>query len=385
MPEEKESGKKRRYVIYGIYDSSRQPFLTRINDFLIDNAKVPLEEKAYFFHLLAVMIDAGIPLLQALKMLAKRTKSERFRRVLNTVAFNVIQGKKFSQAMSSFPDVFGEMELGIIRSGEATGNLDKMLFRLSEQLDKTHALQLQLVTASIYPIAVLLVLVVVSSGMLVWVVPGMTSLLVEAGLEQSEFPFATRLLIAISAVLTSFWWLIISLIVIGYLIFRAYIGSESGKFKWDLFKLKVPVVGVLLRKILVLRFVSTLGILIEAGIPVIQALKIIATSLNNELYRLKTWEVIARVQQGRKISSSLMDAPFLFDETITQMLAVAEKTAAIGTISKKVAAHYDREISNSLKRLTSLLEPVMIVLVGVTVALLALAILTPIFRLSELV
>jgi type IV pilus assembly protein PilC len=149
--------------------------------------------------------------------------------------------------------------------------------------------------------------------------------------------------------------------------------------------LKFPVIGVLLRKVYVLRFISTLGILVESGLPVIKSLEIIAQSLSSQLYSLKTWEVISRVKNGEKISGALMDTPFLFPETVTQMLAVGEQTASMGKISEKVAEHYDREIDHSLKRLMSLFEPIMIVLVGVTVAMLALAILTPVFKLTTLV
>ena len=257
--------------------------------------------------------------------------------------------------------------------------------KLSDQLDKTHELQMKLVTASIYPIAVMVVMVLVAAGMLIWVVPSLTSLLTEAGLPEESFPFATRLLIGMSSFVANFWWAILFALVIGFLVFRIYSQSDNGKFKWDLFKLKLPIIGTLLRKVLVLRFVSTLGILIESGLPVVQALQIIATSLNNELYRLKTWDVIAKVQQGQKISTCLADAVFLFPETVTQMIAVGEQSASIGQISEKVGVHYDREIDNSLRRLTSLFEPIMIVLVGFTVAILALAILMPIFQLSQLV
>ncbi len=382
---QKKSGKAKRKVIYGYYDSAAQPLWTRIDDFMIDHSRVPLEEKAYFFHLLAVMIDAGIPLVQSLQILSNRTNHERFRRILDTIVFSVAQGKKFSEAMARFPDVFGDMETGVVKSGEAAGNLDKMLFRLSEQLDKSHDLQVKLITASVYPLVVLLTLIVVASGMLVWVIPSLVGLLKEGGLAESDFPPATRALIGISNVIQYYWWALISGAVVAYLLFKIYKQSDNGRYKWDLFRLRIPVVGTLIRKVLVLRFVSMLGILFESGLPVIQSLQIIATSLNSELYRLKTWEVIGKVQQGQKISESLADSPFLFPETVSQMIGVAEKSASVGLISEKIAAHYDREIDNALKRLTSLFEPLMIILVGVTVAILALAILTPIFQLSSLV
>ncbi len=381
----KSAPKKRREVIYGVYDGRSQPLLTRIEDFMIDHSRVPLQEKAYFFHLLAVMIDAGVPLIQSLQILANRTNNERFYRVLITIAFNVIQGKKLSEAMARFPEIFGDMEVGVVRAGEAVGNLDKMLFRLSDQLDSMHELQMKVMTASIYPIAVLCVLVVVGAGMLIWVVPSLLNLLKEGGMKESQMPFATQLLLFLSTALSNFWWLIIIAVIILYLIFKVYVSSENGKYRWDLFKLKLPVIGPMIRKIMVLRFISTLGILIESGLPVIQALTIIATSLDNELYRLKIWQVISRVQVGDRISAALGDESFLFPETVTQMLSVAEQSAAIGSVSAKLGAHYDKEIDNSLKRLTGLFEPIMIVVVGLTVALLALAILTPIFGMSQLI
>jgi len=377
--------KKRRKVIYGIYDAASQPFWIRIDDFLIDHGRVPLQEKAYFFHLLAVMIDAGIPLIQSLKILANRTKNERFRRILDTVTYNVSQGKRLSEAIARFPDVFGDMEVGVVKSGEAAGNLDKMLFRLSEQLDKSHDLQVKLVTASVYPLVVLATLIVVAAGMLIWVIPSLVGLLKEGGLAESDFPLATKILITLSSIFQNFWWLILFVMIISYLMIRIYKASDNGRYKWDLFRLRLPVVGTLIRKVLVLRFVSMMGILFEAGLPVVQALQIIATSLSSELYKLKTWEIIAKVQQGDKISTSLSESSFLFPETVAEMIGVAEQSASIGLISEKIAVHYDREIDNSLKRLTSLFEPLMIILVGVTVAILALAILTPIFQLSSLV
>jgi type II secretory pathway component PulF len=183
----------------------------------------------------------------------------------------------------------------------------------------------------------------------------------------------------------SYWWALLFGIILAYLLFHVVVSTENGRYRFDIFKLKIPVVGTLIRKVLVLRFVSMLGILIEAGLPVVQALSIVAISLNNEIYRLKVYQVISRVQQGEKISASLMDTPFLFSETIVQMLAVGEQSASIGLISSKIAKQYDIEIDNALKRVTSLFEPIMIVFVGFSVALLALAILTPIFRLSQLV
>jgi type II secretory pathway component PulF len=220
---------------------------------------------------------------------------------------------------------------------------------------------------------------------MVFVIPSLIDLLKQGGLTEEEFPIMTRVLLAISSFLINYWWALLIGFAVLYFLFKIWKESEAGRYSWDIFKLKLPIIGELLKKVYVLRFISTLGILVESGLPVIKALEIIAQSLSSQLYSLKTWEVIARVKNGEKISGSLMDTPFLFPETVTQMLAVGEQTASMGKISEKVAEHYDREIDHSLKRLMSLFEPIMIVLVGVTVAMLALAILTPIFKLTTLV
>jgi type IV pilus assembly protein PilC len=287
--------------------------------------------------------------------------------------------------MARFPEVFTEAEIGVIRAGEAAGNLNRMLFRLSDETEKSHELQLKLISAATYPVIILITLIAITIGMIVWVVPTLTNLLLEGGLTEEQFPFATKLLLSISSGLKNYWWLILLVLLLAYGIYRLYKSTHAGRFQIDYAKLRIPVVGNLVRKVLVLRFVSLLGILTESGLPVLKTLQIIGGSVNNALYRTKTFEVVKKVRAGEKISENLMDAPFLFPETVTQMLNIGEVSASLGSISTKIAKHYDREIDHSLRRLTSLFEPIMILFVGLIVALLALAILMPIFDLTTLV
>ena len=373
---------QKQEVIYGLYDSSKQSMFTRINDFLIDHSSVPLAEKVNFFQLLAVMLDAGTSLIQAMKILSSKSQNERFKRVLNTVSFNLVQGKKLSDAMSRFPEVFGDMEMGVVKAGEAAGNLDKMLFKLAGELEKRQSLQTKLITASVYPVAVLGVLAVVGVVMMIWIVPGLISLLKEGGMSEQDFPLLTKLLIAASAILANYWWALIIIAGILVAMFKVYTGSPNGKYKWDIFKLKIFIVGDLMRKVLVLRFVTNLGILVEAGLPLVNVLQIIATGLNSEPYKLKMWDVIAKVQQGQKISEALGNDEFLFPDIVVEMIAVGEESASVGLIAEKIGIQYDREIDNELKRLTSLFEPLMLVFVGICVAVLVIAVITPIFQLS---
>lgn len=374
--------KKVDTVIYGVYDSSSQGIFTRINDFLIDRTKISLKDKSYFFHMLAVMVDAGIPVVQAVKALAGRSQNRRFQRVLNTIVYNCESGSNLNESMSRFEDVFDEAEIGIVRSGEATGRLDIMLFKLSEQLDKKHDLQMKLWGAAVYPIAVLAVLILVSIGMLVWVFPTLLNLLKEGGISDDALPLPTRMLITIQSGLVNYWWVILILGFSGYGLFNVFVKSDYGAMSWDYWKLKIYIVGTLSRKVYVLRFVSLLGLLIESGLPVIKSLKIAGSSLSNRVYKAQVQEIIDNVRVGGKISETLESSEFLFPPEVTQMLRVGEKSATLGTISQKISVQYQKEIDNSIRKLSSVFEPFMILFVGLFVALLALAIMAPIFNLS---
>jgi len=381
----KKETRKKETVIYGIYDNRNASVFTKIDDFLIDHTKISLKDKAYFFHLLAVMVDAGIPVLQALSVLSGKTENRRFQRIINTLAHSTKTGNSLSDSMARFPDVFSDAEVGVVRAGEAAGNLNRMLFRLSDQIEQSHELQIKLMTAATYPIVILITLIAITIGMMVWIVPTLLNLLVEGGLSESEFPIATRVLLALSGFISSWWWAVLLFVMISFGVYRVYKSTEVGNFQTDYFKLRIPVIGQLIRKVLVLRFISLLGILLEAGLPVIKSLQIIGASINSAPYEAKTREVIKRVTEGEKISENLRNSPFLFPETVTEMINIGESTASVGSISEKIANHYDREIDHTLRRLTSLFEPIMILVVGTIIALLALAILMPIFTLTEIV
>lgn len=372
-------------VVYGVYNNANKGLGVKIMDFFIDREKVTLREKSYFFHMLAVMVDAGVPLVQTLKSLARRGKSQRFKRVLNTVAYGVEHGESLSGALRRFGEVFTETEVGVVESGEATGRLAAMLFKLSSQLDRQHDLHLKLWGAAVYPISVLIVLLLVGAGMLIWVFPNLIHLLEEGGIARSSLPLATKFLLAAQTFFTEFWWLALIIVFSVYGLFLAYARSDSGAIGWDAMKLRMPILGSLLRKYYVYNFVSLLGILIEAGLPVIRTLKIVADAMSNRVYRLKLQVVIENVTQGVKISEGLRDSDFLFPDEVVEMLAVGEASASLAKVSEKVSDQYQREIDNSLKKMSSVFEPLMIVVVGVLTALLALAVMSPIFDLTAVV
>lgn len=370
-------------VVYGIYNNEGKGMFERLNDFLIDHSRITLKDKSYFFHMLAVMVDAGIPVVAAVKSLAVRTQNKRFSRVLQTISYNCEHGATLSQSMMRFEDVFDEAEVGIVKSGEATGRLDMMLFKLSSQLDSQHELKMKLWGAAIYPIVVLSVLVLVALGMLIWVFPTLLSLLTEGGVNAGDLPLPTRILIRLQSIVVNFWWLILLVLAGGYGLFTMYISTSYGATRWDYLKIKIPVAGGLIRQVNSLRFVSMLGLLIDSGLPVISSLKIVGNSLKNRLYKLKVQEIINNVKKGEKISESMRDSEFLFSPELTEMLHVGESSASLGKVSQKVGAQYEREIDNSLKKIASVFEPVLILFVGLFVGLLALAVMSPIYNLGS--
>ncbi len=376
---------KKDEVVYGVYNNTNKSLFTRINDFLIDRQKVTLRDKAYFFHMLAVMVDSGMPLVEALNSIAPRVENLRFRRVLKTIAFNAEHGSTMSDAMVRFEDVFDEAEIGIVRAGEATGRLDKMLFKLSAQLTRSYAINSKLWGAAVYPIVVLCVLLLVATGMLLWIFPTLLGLLEEGGISGETLPLATRVLIGIHASIVNYWWLMLIVILIIYGTWKLYTASDYGAAAWDAKKLKIPIIGKLARSVNIWRFVSLLGILITSGLPVIKALKIDGGAIENKMYKLKIQEIIDGVRKGRKISDCMSDSDYLFPSEVKDMVRVGEISASLGNVSEKISSQYEMEIENKIDRLMAIFEPVMILVVGLFVGLLALAIMAPIFNLSNAV
>lgn len=370
----------REEFIYGVTNRAGRTLAQRINDFFVDHSKVPGKEKAYFFELLATMLKAGIPLNRSLQILVTRTENLRLRRVTATLSYELEHGRPLWQALDRFPDVFDETERGMVQSAEAIGNLENILFKISSSLERRNRLYMRLKSALVYPITVFVSLLVGAVVMLIYVVPRIEEIFKGSTI---ELPITTRVLLGSSVVLANYWWMLLILLIFGFIGFHVYTNSEEGRFSWDFRKLKIPFAGSILRKMAVLRFVDMLGLLIESGLPINKALEFVASAVGNEVYRIKTYDALGAIQEGRKLSSVLSTAPFLFPETVTNMIAVGEQSASLGELSGKIGAHYEREINHTLKNLTTVAGPVLILIIGVAVAFFAIAVLSPIFSLTS--
>lgn len=368
--------------IYGVTNRSSRSFTQRINDFFIDHSKVPLKEKAYFFELLGTLLRAGIPLNRALKILTGKTENPRLRRIIATLSYEIEHGRPLSASFDHFPETFEETERGVTRSAEAVGNLEQMLLKTADNLDRRAELIMKLVSAAIYPALVLVALIVGIAVMFIFVVPKIRDIFTGSAL---ELPLPTQILLGLSEFVEHQWWLVAIIVIFAIVGWHLYTHSEDGHFAWDFRKLRIPVLGALFRKIFVLRFVGTLGLLVESGLPINQALAFVAGTVGNEVYRVKIFEALARVQEGEKLSAVLAEAPFLFPETVNNMIAVGEQSASLGDITLKLEQHYQREIDHSINKMTNLFGPVLVVFIGLAVIFFALAVLSPIFSLTEAV
>jgi len=378
----KESKVKDEKVVYGVYDAQKQPLFVRMNDFLVDRSRVNLREKSYFFHLLGVMLDSGVPILKALQVLVNKVENPHFRRVVNTLAYDVEHGRKFSDAMSKFPDVFDDADVGVVKSGEAVGNLNQVLFKLSKQQESLYALYLKVKGALVYPITVLAALVVALWVVMTFVIPKLSEFFSESGV---SLPWMTLAVLAVSDFVANYWWVLIIVFLLFFSIWSFYVNTKFGKLRWDRFKLNMPIFGDLIKKATLSKLLRMLSVLIHSGLPINKTLAILSDASGNQLYKIKLNDVKKAVERGEKISESLADTPFLFPETVTQMLQIGEQSASLSKTAEKVADHYEMEVEHAVKNMTTAMEPIIIVLVGVAVAVVAISILGPIFSLSDIV
>lgn len=369
------------YIVYGVYDSSAQPFSVRFRDFWVDRSRVPVQEKAYFFHLLATMLDAGIPIVRSLQILSKKTRHERFQRVLNTMAYDVERGQKMSQSMQKFTDVFNDSERGVVRSGETIGQLPKLLFRLSDQSSRLESLAMKIRSAMTYPLVVLLALLASLTLMITWVIPKISVFFTEANV---DLPFLTRAILAISSFVSQWFFLLFFGAFLLGLMLWFYVQSEEGRARWHLFLLRFFITGDLIRKRNVAQSIEIMSLLLDGGVAIHEAIAIAAEAAPNIHYRRFLMELKQSVERGESLESKLKEVPFLFPETITAMIAVGETSGQLTLIAQKLARHYEEEIEYSLARMTTLLEPLVMLFTGLLVGLFALAILGPIFSLSSL-
>jgi general secretion pathway protein F len=343
--------------------------------------RIKPQETAVFTRQLATLLKAGIPLAESLAALIDQVENPRVKEIVTDVRRRVNEGSSLAAAMGAHPKMFEELYINMVRSGEAAGNLDDVLFRLADFADNQIALKSKILSALLYPI----IMVVVGTGimivLMVVVVPQITQLFADM---DKALPWNTEMLIALSGFLGEYWWALLFGGVLGAIVFRHWKKTPKGKKRWDGFRLKVPLFGDLSRKVAISRFGGTLGTMLSAGVPLLRALEIVKNVLGNAVLEEVIDSSRESIKEGEPIASPLQRSGH-FPPLMVHMIAVGERSGQLETMLGNVAQAYQNEVEMKLSRLTTMLEPIMILVMGGAVAFVVFSILMPILQMNQMV
>jgi type IV pilus assembly protein PilC len=343
--------------------------------------RISLKEVAVFSRQFATMINSGLSLLRSLYILAEQTENKALASVVNQVRMDVEKGSSLSQALAKHPKAFNRLYVSMVRAGEIGGALDSVLLRLADTIEKQVELRRKVKSAMTYPVVVAALVLVIVTAMLLFVIPMFENIYKELG---GSLPAPTQFLINISKVIRKWWWAIFILEIGGAIFFKRWINSEEGRKKWDAIKLKVPVFGKLVRKTALARFSRTLSALVRSGVPILESLDIVAETSGNNVVAEAVWDTQTAVKNGEPLSKRLEDHP-VFPPMVVQMMAVGEETGALDEMLDKIADFYDQEVEATVDALTSLIEPILIVVMGVCVGGMIISLYLPMFNVIKLI
>ncbi len=343
--------------------------------FIGKNRGVSLKTIAVFNRQLSVMFNAGLPITQAIGILANQQKDKFFQGVLTEVRKDVEAGTNLSNAMKKHPKVFNELYTSMIQAGEASGNLDTILLRLSQYVENMNKLVGKVKSALAYPIGVLIIALILTSVLLWKVVPVFTDMFTQMG---AELPLATQIVVGASNFMISNFFLMVIILVVAIFAFRAYYNTFKGRRVIDSIKLKIWVFGDLLTKVAVARVTRTLATLLTSGVEIIESMTITAKTASNSIIEDAVLKSRASVQEGKPLWESWEDTK-RFPYMVTQMVAVGEQTGSLSTMLGKVADFYDEEVDQAVSAIVSLMEPLMILILGGLVGGVVVAMYLPLF------
>jgi type IV pilus assembly protein PilC len=337
--------------------------------------KISMRDIVIFTRQFSTMINAGLPLVQALDILAKQSENKALKDVTLAVVFDVESGHTVADALRKHPKAFSDLYVNMVAAGEAGGILDTILMRLATFMEKNDALIRKVKGAMIYPGVISSVAAIAISVLLIFVIPTFERMFASVGL---ALPLPTRVVIAMSKFLTGYWWAVIGAGVAGFYAFKNYYASNDGKLVIDRLMLKAPVLGDVLRKSSVSRFTRTLGTLIGSGVSILEGLEITAKTAGNRVISDAIMESRASIAGGETIAAPLQKSQ-VFPPMVISMIAVGEQTGGLDEMLSKIADFYDEEVDAAVSNLLSLMEPVMIVFLGVVVGGMVVAMYLPIF------
>ena len=342
--------------------------------------KVKAGELTIMTRQLAVMVNSGMTILRALYVLEAQTENDLLKETIIKVRKDVEAGLPLSDALERHPKVFNPLFVSMARAGETGGVLDSALLRVADQLEKEDALRRQVKSAMAYPGVVISFSLIVLIALVTFLVPVFIGVFEQFG---GELPFITKITVALSKAMTGYWYVMIAATVGLAVTFKKWRTSKRGRPQWDAFRLRIPMkIGDIVQKVALARWSRTLSALVSAGVPLLQALEITGKTAGNAVVERAMGDVITSVKQGGSISAPLKDSP-VFPGMVTTMVGVGEETGALDTMLTKIADFYEDQVEASVKALTSILEPVMIVLVGGIVGFIVISMYLPLFKVYD--
>jgi type II secretory pathway component PulF len=342
--------------------------------------KVKLDELIVFSQQLSTLYKAGLPLLSGLESITQQVKNKKFKMTLEEVRKQVEGGSTLHEAMSKYPEVFSTIYVNMVRAGEASGMLGEALDRFITLSDREISTQQRVKEATRYPKIVILSLTVAFAVLLTFVIPRFAQIFAQF---KTPLPLPTRIMIGINTVFQNYWYLVL-IVVFGIpILLRRYLRTESGRYFWDRLKLRIPVFGPIFLKIALSRFSYTFAMLNRSGIPILQALEITSTTINNINLSQSIEEISRNVREGRSLADAMRETE-KFTPLIIQMVSVGESSGTLESMLMRITEYYDIEVDNLIKKMSTYIEPFLTLFLGVVVLFLALAVFLPWWNMAKL-
>jgi len=340
---------------------------------------VPMKEKVVFMRQMATMISSGLPLNRALEIMVEQSANPMFKKVLVNVSTAVQSGKSLSVSFREQEDVFDNITLNLIEAGEESGNLEVILGKLATELEEKDSLNRKIKSAMIYPIIILIVILGVVLMMMFVLVPSMSDIYKDFG---ADLPIITKMIMAMSDFALNYWWAVIIIFLVLFLGFRFYKSTEKGKKTIDKVILKIPIIGKLVSKTQIAQFTRILALLLGSGLSIVKALELTGQSLGNTVFKDVVMDARDEVEKGGPLALPIARSTN-FPLLVSSMISVGEETGEIDAVLAKVSEYYKEEVDTATSNLSSVLEPVLLIIMGVAVGFIALGVYMPMFGLSQ--
>lgn len=340
--------------------------------------KVTAKELMVFFRQLGILIEARVPIVTSLIAIKEQTSNQHFQKVLEEVINDIEDGLPLSDAMKKHRKVFSSFSTNIIQAGEVSGNLRKSVDYVADNIEKNYNLTAKVKSALMYPAIVMVVFFVIAFVVVSFIIPKLTMMIKEL---DAAIPWYTQVIISVSDFMAVYWWAV-AIAILGFIGgFIYYLKTEDGRKEWDQIKLKLPIFGKILQEVYIARFADNLAVLLVGGIPIIRALTVVSSVINNTQYQAIFLRAADEVKIGGQMSDVFRKFP-LIPPIVSQMVKIGEESGQIDLVLRHVAKFYEQETDQATKNLSSLIEPVLMVVIGVAVAILALSIIMPIYNLA---